>query len=151
IRRNLPRDLLLRRVHADANHLGRHDVLEPGLRRDEEEPSQRDDPNQVTAFVDDVQVERHLVPAELLDRVYRFGGGGVFRESEYPRIHDATRGPFGIFENFGNPRGRLLTTHQLADFVGKRPGETIDQRRGIVWRQFLKEADDVPGWAQGQR
>ena len=87
----------------------------------------------------------------MLDGDDRFGGGGVLREGKYPRVHDATRGPFGILKNFGYLRGRLLTTHQLADFVGKRLGEPIDQRRGIVWRQFLQESDDVMGRPRGER
>ena len=100
---------------------------------------------------DDIDPALALSQPELLDRVHRFPGSGIFGQGEYPRIHDATRGPFGIFENFGNPRGRLLTTHLLADFVGERFGEPVDQCGGIVGCKFLKEPDDFTGGARTEQ
>jgi len=58
-----------------------------------------------------------------------------------------------MLKDFGNFGGRTLATHQLADFVGERFGEPIDQRRGIVGRKFLEKPDDFtsrPGGEQGR-
>ena len=47
-------------VDARADQIRRHDPFERCFRRDEEKPPQRNDPNQVTPVVHDVEVEHHF-------------------------------------------------------------------------------------------
>src|SRR5439155_2309538 len=64
--RDLTRNLFLVRVDAGADQVGGHDPLERGFGRDEQQPAQRDDADQMPALVDDVEIEHHLhVPAGL--------------------------------------------------------------------------------------
>ena len=68
VRRDLPRDFFLVGVDARAVDVGRHDPLQRRVGRHEQQPAQRDDPDQVPPLVDDVEVEDHLDVARVLER-----------------------------------------------------------------------------------
>ena len=112
IRGDLSRHLLLIVVHVHADHVGRRDPLERRLRRNEEQPAERDHANQVAPLVHDVDVEDHLHAARFLERVDRIARGRLLGQREHLRIHDPAGGAFGVIEEFAH--GSAVAAHQLA-------------------------------------
>ena len=115
----------------DADQVGRHDPLERRLRRDEQQPPQRDDADEVPPLVDDVEIEDHLDVAAALQLGDRLADRQVLAQREDMRVHDAARGLLAVLEQVLDLT-RFL--RRISSSTARRQllGQVIDQRRRVV-------------------
>ena len=148
--RDLPRDLFLVHVHAGADQVRGHDPLERRLGRDQQQAAQRHDADQVPALVDDVEIEDHLDVAVALQLGDGLAHRHVFAQREDIRVHDAAGRPLLVLEQVLDDL-RLLRPHQIEHRGRQVLRQVIDQRRGVVGRDFLRELGDLLGRTGGEQ
>ncbi len=95
----------------------------------------------MAALVNDVEIEDHLDVAAALNLGDRFPNGDVFVQREDIGVHDAARGSLGVLEQVLDD-ARLLRAHQVENRGGQFLRQVVDQGRGIVRRDVLREFRD---------
>ncbi len=148
--RDLPGDLFLIHLHAGADQIGGHDPLQRRLRRHEQQTPQRDDADEMTTLVHDVEIEDHLDVAAALNLGNGLADRYVLAQREDARVHDAAGGPLVVLEEVFDDLG-LFRPHQVEHGGRQVFRQVIDQRRGVVGLDLLRQARDLFGRTGGEK
>ena len=149
--RDQPRDLLLVHVHPDADDVRGHDPLERRGWRDEQQTPQRDDADEMTPRVDDVEIEDDLDVTRPLQRGDGLARRHVLGQREDLRVHDAAGRLLGVLEQLADVAAGGPLLHQLEDRGRQLLGQVVDDRGGVVGRQVLDQLDDLVGGPIGEQ
>ncbi len=109
-----------------------------------------DHAHQVPALVDDVEIEDHLDVAVGLELGDGLAHRHVFAQREDMRVHDAAGCLLVVLEQVLDD-ARLLRAHQVEDRRRQLLRQVVDQRRGVVGGNLLRELGDLFGRAGGEQ
>jgi len=106
--------------------------------------------NRPTTLVHDVEVEDHLDVAAALNLGNGLAHRHVLAQREDARVHDAAGGPFVVLEKVFDDLG-LFRPHQVEHGGRHLFRQVIDQRRGVVGFDLLRQARDLFGRTGGEQ
>jgi hypothetical protein len=96
-----------------------------------------------------VEIKNHLDVARVLQLGDRLADRHVFVEGEDMRVHDAAGGLLVVFEQVFD-HARFLRAHQIEHGRRQLFRQVVDQRGGVVGRNFLRELGDLLGGARAE-